>query len=201
MPFKCGTRNPQAAYGLMETRTHNCGRGIYRNASMNPGMIYTKTGKGRAEVAGRGQSLNPVQRRLLIVIDGKKTVNDLEAFVRIDELDAALDFLQREDLIESTDHIESMPMPVAPGFVSAHAAQAPRAATSPSEFKQVRQETSRFVLDHLGAAGEPICSAIERCESPAELRQLLRGVEIFIGQRLSPESTQQFVRHFGALLL
>lgn len=168
---------------------------------MYPGMIYTKTDRGRAEVTGRGQSLNPVQRRLLIVVDGKKTVNDLAAFVRVDDLDAALDFLQREGLIESTDQIDSMPMPVAPGFVSAHTAQAPRAATSPSEFLKVRHETSRFVLDHLGAAGEPICGAIERCESPAELRQLLRGVEIFIGQRLSPESTQQFVRHFGALLL
>lgn len=164
-------------------------------------MIYTKTDKGRAEVAGRGQSLNPVQRRLLILVDGKKTVNDLKAFVRVDDLGAALEYLQSEGLIEPIDHIESMPMPIAPGFVAAHTTEAPRAATSPSEFIKVRQETSRFVLDHLGAAGEPICGAIDRCESPAELRQLLRGVEIFVGQRLSPESTQQFVRHFGALLL
>ena len=168
---------------------------------MNPGTSYIKTDRGRAEVAARSGTLSALQRRVLIVVDGKKTVNDLGAFVRIGELDTALAELLQAGLIAATDCIIPLLAPAAPGFSAAEATQAPRPATSPAEFKEVRQQASRFVQDRLGESGEPICAAIDRCDSPAELRKLLRGVEIFIGQRLSAETTQAFVRHFGALLL
>lgn len=166
-------------------------------------MTYIKTDSGRAEIAGRSRALSAVQRRILIVVDGKKTVNDLEAFVRVGELEVALDHLLREGLIESTDFIAPLQSPAAPGFAASavDTTEPPRAATCPQEFEKVREEASRFVTDRLGAAGAPICEAIDRCDSPAELRKLLRGVEIFIGQRLSAETTHAFARHFGGLLL
>lgn len=164
-------------------------------------MIYTKTAKGRAEVANREEGLSPVQRRLLILVDGHKRTLELQAFVRVDELDAALAHLQQADLIEPTDALDGLTVTAAAGFTAAGPEETPRAATSPAEFFKVREETSRFVMAHLGAAGEPIGAAIDRCNNPAELRKLLRGVEIFIGQRLSAETTQTFARHFGALLL
>ena len=77
----------------------------------------------------------------------------------------------------------------------------PRPATSESEYRKVRNDASRFVSERLGSAGEPICVAIDRCESPEDLRKLLRGIEIFVGQRLGAETTQAFARHFGSLLL
>ncbi|WP_296449289.1 hypothetical protein [Rhodoferax sp. UBA5149] len=164
-------------------------------------MKYLKTDKGRAEIAGRSHALDAVQRRLLILVDGQKTVNALGAFARVGELDAALGHLLQLGLIESTDHIAPLQEPVAPGFTAAAASEEPRAATNPEEFNKVRQQASDFVSERLGPAGEPICVAIDRCDSPAALRKLLRGVEIFIGQRLSPETTQTFARHFGSLLL
>lgn len=164
-------------------------------------MTYIKTDSGRAEVAGRSRALSAVQRRVLIVVDGKKTVNDLGAFVRVGELDAALDHLLQEGLIESTDFITSLQTPAAPGYAAADTTKPPRAATCPQEFEKVRDEAARFVSDRLGGAGHPICEAIDRCNSPTDLRKLLRGVEIFIGQRLSAETTQAFARHFGGLLL
>jgi hypothetical protein len=169
--------------------------------TMNPGMKYIKTDKGRAEIAGRSGALSALQRRVLIVVDGKKTVNDLDAFVRVGELESVLNHLLQAGLIASTDDIAPLQQPAAPGFAAATATEAPRPATSPDEFAKVRLQASRFVFDNLGASGEPICDAINRCNSPAELRKLLRGVEIFIGQRLSSETTQTFARHFGSLLL
>lgn len=173
---------------------------------MNPGAIHTKTDKGRAEMAERSRALrtvplSAVQRRILILVDGKKTVNDLDAFVRVGELEEALVYLLQEGLIESTPLTASLLAPTAPGFAVADVTQTPRAATSLAEFAQVRQDTARYVLAQLGEPGAPISAAIDRCASPAELRKLLRGVEIFIGQRLSPEITQAFARHFGSLLL
>jgi len=67
---------------------------------MNPGTIYFKTDKGRAEVAQRSGSISAGQRRLLIMVDGRKTVNDLGAFVRMGELEPALDQLRLLALIE-----------------------------------------------------------------------------------------------------
>jgi hypothetical protein len=174
---------------------------ILRILTMNPGMKYIKTDKGRAEIAGRSGALSALQRRVLIVIDGNKTVNDLGAVVRVGELDAALDHLLQEGLIASTEHITPLPLPVASGFAAAEAAEPARPATHPEEFEKVRVQASRFVSDSLGASGEPICAAIDRCDNPAELRKLLRGVEIFIGQRMSTQTTQAFARHFGSLLL
>lgn len=168
-------------------------------------MLFIKTDAGRAEMAGRSRNLSALQRRVLILVDGNKTVNALQAFVRVDELPGALEHLLHEGLIDSigtsarTD--TRLQAPVAPGFVAAEAAEAPRPATSLQEFIKVRQQASDFVQDKLGSAGEPICAAIDRCQSPAELRKMLRGVEIFVGQRMSAETTQAFARHFGALLL
>jgi hypothetical protein len=170
-------------------------------AMMNPGRTYIKSDQGRAEVAQRSGALSPLQRRVLIVIDGQKTVNDLDAVVRAGELAPVLAHLLQAGLIVATGEVAPLLQAVAPGFLAAQAQEPPRPATSQAEFKAVRQQAVSFVQERLGEAGEPICSAIERCDSPAELRKLLRGVEIFIGQRLSAETTQAFARHFGALLL
>jgi hypothetical protein len=169
--------------------------------TINAGMTYIKTDKGRAEITERSDALSGLQRRVLIMVDGTRTVNDLGAFVRVGELDGVLAHLQAFGFIESTDHIAPLLAPAAPGFVQALATEPPRPATSPEEFEKVRQQASDFVQERLGSAGDPICEAIDRCNNPAELRKLLRGVEIFIGQRLSAETTQAFARHFGALLL
>ena len=168
---------------------------------MNPGTIYFKTDKGRAEVAQRSGSISAGQRRLLIMVDGRKTVNDLGAFVRMGELEPALDQLRLLALIESTNAVVTLPEPAAPGFVAADAADPPRPATSPEEFSRVRQEASNFVLERLAAAAGPICAAIDQCSRPADLRKMLRGVEIFVGDKLSAEEAQRFARHFGGLLL
>lgn len=168
---------------------------------MNSGKRYRKTDKGRVEVIERQAGLSGLQRRILIMIDGQKTVNDLSAFVRVGELDDVLAHLLACGLVESMNHMATLQPPAAPGFAAAHPVEAPRPATSPEEFKKVREKAASFVQQRLGSAGEPICDAINRCNNPDELRKLLRGIEIFIGQRLSAETTQAFARHFGSLLL
>lgn len=168
---------------------------------MDPGTIFLKTDTGRTEITRRAANLNPVQRRLLIVIDGKKTVTELAALARIGELPAALERLHQLGLIEAPGVPVPMQEPVAPGFSPAVPSEAPRAATSPEHFIVVRQDASDYLLARLGASGQPICDAIDRCNSPEELRKMLRGVEIFIGQRLDSETTHEFVRYFGKLLL
>jgi hypothetical protein len=168
---------------------------------MNAGTTLAKTDKGRLEIAERSGALSAVQRRLLILVDGKKTVNDLGAFVRVGELTGALYHLQDLGLIAPTGELAVLQAPAAPGFMSSKPAELERPATSPREFSRVRDEAALFVRERLGDAGAPICAAINRCASPDELRSMLRGIEVFVGQRLDAQTTQAFSRHFGALLL
>lgn len=168
---------------------------------MDHGTRLSKTESGRQEINRRSGRLTTVARRLLVLIDGQKTVNDLDAFVRVGELGPALEQLLALELV--APHGDAVPLapPVAPGF-SAPAPQEPeRPATSVQAFEQVRAEAARFVHNRLGAPADPICEAIHRCRNPQELRALLRGIEVFIGQRLDPATTQAFARHFGSLLL
>lgn len=168
---------------------------------MDPGTIPVKTRKGRDEVAVRTGVLTAVQRRLLILVDGRKSANDLGAFARAGELEAALDHLSLLGFVSGAGLDTDLGPPVAAGFASPCAAQAARPATSLREFEQVRTDASHFIRQRLGDAATPICTAVERCNSPHELRQVLRGVEVFVGQRLDAHTALAFARHFGAMLL
>ena len=168
---------------------------------MNPGTIPAKTDKGRLEVRDRTDVLSAVQRRLLILADGKRTVNELGAFVRVGELDCALAHLVQTGFLAALGEPVALPPPAGPGYVAQEGSQPPRPATSPEEFERVRAQASQFIRQRLGDAAEPICAAVERCTNPHELRQVLRGVQVFVGQRLDAAVTLSFARRFGAMLL
>ena len=168
---------------------------------MEPGTRLSKTDQGRLEISHRSARLNTTERRLLILIDGQKSVNDLGAFARVGELEPALDHLRQLGLVAADGEPVALEPAVAPGFSAPTPLEPARPATSVQAFEEVRVEVARFVHNRLGDPSEPICEAIHRCRNPQELRALLRGIEVFIGQRLDPATTQAFARHFGSLLL
>ncbi|MCW5645464.1 MAG: hypothetical protein KIT63_25450 [Rhodoferax sp.] len=168
---------------------------------MELGTRLAKTEAGRQEINHRSGRLSTVERRLLILVDAHKTINELGAFVRVGELEPALERLVGLGLVGPEGESVPLPPPVAPGFTAAMPQEPERPATSVQAFEQTRAEVARFVHNRLGEPAEPICEAIHRCRNPQELRALLRGIEVFIGQRLDPATTQAFARHFGSLLL
>lgn len=168
---------------------------------IEPGTRMAKTEAGRDEVSHRSPRLSTVERRLLILLDGHKTVNDLGAFVRVGELEPALDRLVGLGLVTPQGDPVPLARAAAPGFSAPAALEPERPATHVQAFEETRAQVARFVHNRLGEPAQPICEAIVRCRNPQELRALLRGIEVFIGQRLDPATTQAFARHFGSLLL
>ena len=64
--------------------------------------VFAKTPLGQQEVQSRALKLGPVPRRLLILIDGKRNIQELTAFLTGNNLTALISELVEKGCIEST---------------------------------------------------------------------------------------------------
>jgi hypothetical protein len=67
---------------------------------MSFSLVYAKTAKGVEEVRSRSDAISPLARRVLIMVDGKRTEEELRWVVRNGELDEILVTLRAQGLIE-----------------------------------------------------------------------------------------------------
>lgn len=63
-------------------------------------VVFQKTEKGRNEITERSGGLHPRSRRLLIMVDGKKSVDDIRELVAADDLTHSLGELEELGFIE-----------------------------------------------------------------------------------------------------
>src|SRR3990167_8490607 len=66
-------------------------------------IVFAKTPKGQDEVATKAGGLSPRVRRVLIFVDGKRTVEDLRGMLQSDDLQHTLGRLEEEGYIEFFD--------------------------------------------------------------------------------------------------
>jgi hypothetical protein len=127
-------------------------------------LVFAKTPAGAAEIAERSSGLPGAARRILILIDGRRRLGDLPAFVRPNELDPII-----EDL-------------AARGFIVL-AGIAEDAAEEELRERQRRQHESLVRLQgalagvferELGAPGLILDARLRDCVSLDVLRTLLR---------------------------
>lgn len=64
------------------------------------GVVFAKTPKGQDEIATKAGGLTPRVRRVLIFIDGKRTVDDLRGMLQSDDLQHTLGLLEEAGYIE-----------------------------------------------------------------------------------------------------
>lgn len=64
------------------------------------GVVFAKTPAGHEEVTNKTAGLTPRQRRVLIMIDGKRSVDDLRDMLQADDLQHTLGLLEEAALIE-----------------------------------------------------------------------------------------------------
>ncbi len=63
-------------------------------------VIFVKTPKGIEEIQKRGGGLTPRVRRILIMVDGKRSVEEVRAMVLADDLSHSLGMLEEDGYIE-----------------------------------------------------------------------------------------------------
>jgi len=83
--------------------------------------LFTKTALGQQEIQSRAQGLSPITRRLLILIDGKRSFQELTTFVTGHDLGDLLSELQTKACIE-----------VAAGLRTANATSVAEAPVAPA---------------------------------------------------------------------
>lgn len=66
------------------------------------GVVFTKTDKGIQEIAERSGGLHPRMRRVLILVDGRRTVDQLRELAVADDLSHTLGELEEAGFIEAT---------------------------------------------------------------------------------------------------
>jgi hypothetical protein len=66
------------------------------------GAVFAKTPKGQEEIGSKAGGLTPRQRRVLIMVDGKRTVDELRAMLQADDLQHTLGLLEEDGFIQIT---------------------------------------------------------------------------------------------------
>ena len=81
------------------------------NMTMN--AVFIKTPKGREEIDSKTGGLSLIMRRVLIFLDGKRTVRELKALPKIDDVEQIINNLEKQGYIQLISG-ESVPLQTAP---------------------------------------------------------------------------------------
>lgn len=168
---------------------------------MDGSLIYAKTPKGVAEVGARSAQLSMVTRRVLIMMDGKRTVDELAVYARAGEIDAVITQLESEGLAEKAGAV--VPATVAPRVTVAREAQEAPAVTipvpeerdlGPITLEEVKRRAVRALNDRLGPEADVIAMRIEACRTIDEFRERVRDAERYVTVALGAAAAQDYLR-------
>jgi hypothetical protein len=133
--------------------------------------IYDKTDKGREEIATRKFQLASRLRALLVLVDGRRSEEELLRNVAgIGLTQSALQELLEQGYILLTTSYASLPEPeeVAPAAAAAVAAP----ADPVQQFRSVYDFYNKTIKSTMGLRGFPLQLKVEKAGSVAELREL-----------------------------
>ncbi|MCE1183230.1 MAG: hypothetical protein LWW81_13170 [Rhodocyclales bacterium] len=140
------------------------------------GVIFSKTTKGHDELTTKAGGLTPRQRRVLIFIDGKRTVDDLRGMLQSDDLQHTLGMLEEDGFIEVAGVTnaagKAAPAPKGP-LPSVDAFRPLPAEVDPIKLQQARNFMVNTLNAFVGALGtSTLLDKLDQAQGHAELRAL-----------------------------
>lgn len=155
-------------------------------------LIYRKTAKGLTEIETRAHRLPPRMRSALILVDGRRDVNDLRPMI-LQQPEETLTALAEQGFIEIVG--ESVVTPASP---PASPAPAPPAQAG-SDFDATRKAAVRALTDLLGPAAETVAIKMEKARDLSELMPLLVQAAQSIAAMRGRAPAEAFAKRFGVL--
>lgn len=159
-------------------------------------ITYAKTADGQNEIETRARRISPRLRSALILVDGKRTDEELAKLIQQSEetLQALLD----TGLIEVTARSAARSAPREPAPEPAPPPTAP--AMSLVEFETRRRDAVRAVTDLLGPQAETLALKIERATDAVQLREALERAVAYIANARGGGAAAQFAAQFLSTL-
>lgn len=157
-------------------------------------IIYRKTDQGQDEIETRARHLAPRLRSALIMVDGKRTDDELRKLIP-QQPDETLQALIEQGLIEMSAVTHAKP--AAP---RAEPAPPPIADTVPAplapNFEALRRDAVRALNEALGPMAETLAMKMEEAASLAELKPLLETAVTVIGNARGGGAAAKFATRF-----
>lgn len=168
---------------------------------MDGTLIYAKTPKGVAEVAARSAQLSMTTRRVLIMMDGKRTLSELALLVRPGEIDAIVAQLEGAGLAQKAaeeSREAALPIngrsPEADALVTVSPAVMDERELTPITLEEAKRRAVRELNDRLGPEADLLAIRIENCKSIEEFRERVREAERFVTAALGAAAAQDYLR-------
>jgi hypothetical protein len=170
---------------------------------MDEKLVYAKTAKGVAEVAARSGTLSLAARRVLIMVDGKRSVADLAPLARPGEIDGLLATLEAQGFIQRMQGAEAAaarPAPRSSDVPTVAGVEVHSLGSEPGEERalltldEAKRRAVRALTDRLGPDAEAIAMRIEQARTADELRDRIREAERVVAGLLGQAAVAEFVR-------
>ena len=184
---------------------------------MDSHLIFSKTPRGTEEMNARTAGLSLHTRRVLIMVDGKRSIAELTQYARAGEILDVLSQLETAGLIVRPAPPPPPPPTAPPSSAGPATVGGPATVRGPATVKRPRTLSSavteggdpqsvvitleeakrravRELLDRVGPAGDDMARRIERCESSEEFRDRVRDAERLIAGFINDAAAQDYLR-------
>jgi hypothetical protein len=164
---------------------------------MDGSLVYSKTPKGVAEIATRGAQLPMTTRRVLIMIDGKRSIDDLAVLLRPGEIDAVIGHLESAGLIHRSTASHSLDVPTVAGReVDAMPTTQGSSGedSNPMTLEEAKRRAVRELTDRLGPEAEALALRLESCRTIEDFRECVRQAERFVSAAFGPAAAAEYLR-------
>lgn len=156
-------------------------------------VVYAKTAKGTAEISARSGEVSLSARRVLIMIDGRRTIADLAPFARPGEVVQVIQQLEAQGLVHQTDGVAAAPL-AAPAPAPEQTLEESNEDRLFASFEAAKRRAVRELADRLGPDAEVIAVRIEHARTTDELRQRLAEAERLVAGFLGDAQAHDFAR-------
>lgn len=165
---------------------------------MQKGVTYHKSAKGNEAIATRQHGLSPRLRSMLIMIDGKRSFDELARLgATLGDAELLMGELEAGGFIEPLNGAATLPVQ-AQSPASEEATTLP-AALSPVSLTEAKRLAVRHLTDALGPTAEELCLRIEGARSAAEFNAAAARAEAMMRQVKGSAAAARFAADMAAL--
>jgi hypothetical protein len=165
---------------------------------MDGTLVYTKTPKGTAEIATRSAQLSMTTRRILIMVDGKRSVDELAVLLRPGEIDAVIAQLEGAGLIQRSVAPHAIDVPTVAGRMLDTVTPSTQGGAAdeqnPMTLEEAKRRAVRELTDRLGPGAETLAIRIEHCRTIEDFRESVREAERLVTSALGTAAAQDYLR-------